>query len=39
MYSLKDLQSMKVSELKKLVTQFELEDKDIKDKNSLYFSI
>lgn len=30
---------MKVSELKKLVTQFDLEDKDIKDKNSLYFSI
>ncbi|UCH93544.1 MAG: transcription termination factor Rho [Candidatus Aminicenantes bacterium] len=39
MYSLKDLQSMKVSELKKLVTQYDLEDKDIKDKNSLYFSI
>lgn len=39
MFTLKDLQAMKVSELKKLVTQFDLEDKDIKDKNSLYFSI
>ncbi|MCP5049622.1 MAG: transcription termination factor Rho [bacterium] len=39
MYSLKDLQSMKVAELKKLITQYELEDQDIKDKNSLYFSI
>lgn len=39
MYSLKDLQQMKVSELKKVITQFELEDQDIKDKNSLFFSI
>lgn len=39
MFTLKDLQAMKVSELKKLVTEFDLEDKDIKDKNSLYFSI
>jgi transcription termination factor Rho len=39
MYSLKDLQSMKVAELKKLITQYELEDQDIKDKNSLFFSI
>jgi transcription termination factor Rho len=39
MFTLKDLQAMKVSELKKLVTQFDLEDKDIKDKNSLYFSL
>jgi len=39
MYSLKDLQSMKVAELKKVITQFDLEDQDIKDKNSLYFSI
>ncbi len=39
MYSLKNLQSMKVSELKKVITQFELEDEDIKDKNSLFFSI
>jgi transcription termination factor Rho len=30
---------MKVSELKKVISQFELEDQDIKDKNSLYFSI
>lgn len=39
MYSLKDLQEMKVAELKKLITQYELEDQDIKDKNSLYFNI
>jgi len=39
MYSLKDLQKMKVAELKKVITQFELEDQDIKDRNSLYFSI
>jgi transcription termination factor Rho len=39
MFTLKDLQAMKVSELKKLVSEFDLEDKDIKDKNSLYFSI
>lgn len=39
MYSLKDLQSMKVAELKKLITQYELEDQDIKDKNALFFSI
>lgn len=39
MYSLKDLQAMKVAELKKVITQFELEDQDIKDKNSLFFSI
>lgn len=30
---------MKVAELKKLITQYELEDQDIKDKNSLFFSI
>ena len=39
MYSLKDLQQMKVSELKKVITQFELEPKDVKDKNSLFFNI
>jgi len=39
MYSLKDLQQMKVSELKKVISQFDLEDQDIKDKNQLYFSI
>jgi len=39
MYSLKDLQVMKVAELKKLITQYELEDQDIKDKSSLYFNI
>lgn len=30
---------MKVAELKKLITQYELEDQNIKDKNSLFFSI
>ena len=39
MYSLKDLQQMKVTELKKVTTQFELDPKDIKDKNSLFFNI
>lgn len=39
MYSLKDLQQMKVSELKKVIAQFELDPKDIKDKNSLFFNI
>ena len=39
MYSLKDLQQMKVAELKKVITQFELDSKDIKDKNSLFFNI
>jgi len=39
MYSLKDLQQMKVSELKKVIAQFELDSKDIKDKNSLFFNI
>ena len=39
MYSLKDLQKMKVTELKKVTTQFELDPKDIKDKNSLFFNI
>lgn len=39
MYSLKDLQQMKVSELKKVIAQYELDPKDIKDKNSLFFNI
>lgn len=39
MVSLKELQEMKVSELKKVITQFELDPKDIKDKNSLFFNI
>jgi transcription termination factor Rho len=39
MYSLKDLQAMKVEDLKKVVKQFELENVDIKDKNSLYFNV
>ncbi len=39
MYSLKDLQQMKVSDLKKVIAQFELDPKEIKDKNSLYFNI
>ena len=39
MYTLKDLQEMKVTELKKVVTQFDLDAQNIKDKNSLYFNI
>lgn len=39
MYSLKELQSMKVTELKKVIAQFDLDPKTIKDKNSLYFNI
>ena len=39
MVSLKELQEMKVSELKKVITQYELDPKDIKDKNSLFFNI
>lgn len=39
MYSLKDLQQMKVTELKKVITQYELDPKDVKDKNSLFFNI
>jgi transcription termination factor Rho len=39
MYSLKELQEMKVSELKKVISQYELDPKDIKDKNSLFFNI
>ena len=39
MYSLKDLQNMKVAELKKLVKDYHLDEVDITDKNSLYFNI
>ena len=39
MYSLKDLQNMKVAELKKLVKDYQLDEVDITDKNSLYFNI
>jgi transcription termination factor Rho len=39
MLSLKELQEMKVSELKKVISQYELDPKDIKDKNSLFFNI
>ena len=39
MYTLKDLQEMKVTDLKKVVTQFDLDAQNIKDKNSLYFNI
>jgi transcription termination factor Rho len=39
MYLLKDLQEMKVSELKKVIAQFDLDPKEVKDKNSLYFHI
>jgi len=39
MYSLRDLQEMKVNELKKAVKEYDIEDVDINDKTSLYFSI
>ena len=39
MYTLKELQSMKVADLKKVVAQFDLDAQNIKDKNSLYFNI
>ena len=39
MYTLKDLQSMKVEELKKVVKEFELDNVDIKDKNALFFNV
>ena len=39
MYSLKDLQTMKSTELKKIVSDFNLNEQDIKDKNSLFFNI
>lgn len=39
MYLLKDLKLMKLAELKKIVKEFNLEDTDIKDKNSLFFKI
>ncbi len=39
MYTLKELKSMKVAELKKVIAQFDLDPQNIKDKNSLYFNI
>ncbi|MCP4220962.1 MAG: transcription termination factor Rho [bacterium] len=39
MYTLKELQAMKVTELKKVISQFDLDPKTIKDKNSLFFNI
>ena len=39
MYSLKELQNMKAPELKKLVKEMEIDDKDVNDKNSLYFKV
>lgn len=39
MYSLRDLQEMKINELKKAVKEYEIKDVDVSDKNSLYFSI
>ncbi len=39
MYSLKELQGMKALELKKLVKEMEIEDKDVSDKNSLFFKV
>ncbi len=39
MYSLKDLQGMKALELKKLVKEMEIDDKEVNDKNSLFFKV
>ncbi len=39
MYTLKELQAMKITDLKKVVSQFALDTQNIKDKNSLYFNI
>jgi len=39
MYSLKDLQGMKALELKKLVKEMQLDDKDVNDKNTLFFKV
>lgn len=39
MYTLKELQTMKIADLKKVVSQFALDAQNIKDKNSLYFNI
>ncbi|MCU0276154.1 MAG: transcription termination factor Rho [Acidobacteria bacterium] len=39
MYSLKDLQNMKALELKKLVKEMAIDDKDVNDKNSLFFKV
>jgi transcription termination factor Rho len=39
MYSLKELQNMKTPDLKKLVKEMEIDDKDVSDKNSLFFKV
>lgn len=39
MYSLKDLQGMKALELKKLVKEMQIDDKDVSDKNTLFFKV
>ncbi len=39
MYSLKDLQGMKALELKKLVKEMQLDDKDVNDRNTLFFKV
>jgi transcription termination factor Rho len=39
MYSLKDLQAMKALELKKLVKEMQIDDKDVSDKNGLFFKV
>ncbi len=39
MYSLRDLQEMKINELKEAVKEYDIKDVDVSDKNSLYFSI
>ncbi len=39
MYTLKELQGMKALELKKLVKEMEIDDKEVNDKNSLFFKV
>lgn len=39
MYSLRDLQEMKINELKEAVKEYDIKNVDVNDKNSLYFSI
>ena len=39
MYSLQDLQAMKALELKKLVKEMQIDDKDVSDKNALFFKV
>ncbi len=39
MYTLKELQEMNITQLKKVVNQYDLDPENIKDKNALYFNI